>query len=42
MGNLDVRQHVCEAIKRNFLLISNDIPPEMIILNTVIPILMYK
>ena len=40
VGNLVLRRHASRAIKRDFRTISEDIPPQMKILNMVIPILM--
>ena len=40
VGNLVLRRRVSEVVKRDFR-ISDDIPPQMKLLNMVIPILMY-
>ena len=41
VGNLVLQGRVSGAVKRDLRIISDDIPPEMKILNMVIPILMH-
>ena len=41
VGNLVLRRRVSGAVKRDFERISDEIPPQMKILNMVIPILMH-
>ena len=41
VGNFVLRRRVSGAVKRNFRPITDDIPPQMNILNIVIPILMH-